>query len=131
MRGGFARPPGKLASHRDVIALLRDARRYAASMRMFVTLLCSLLLLATAPGLAIPDAWSKGGNAAALEAVPVTPDASCADGSVHGTCQVVAADQPPLRGLVAAAGSSRLAIMPVAGSGRGFAPRTPPPRYVF
>ncbi|MBA3909948.1 MAG: hypothetical protein C0524_08670, partial [Rhodobacter sp.] len=99
-------------------------------MRTIMTLLCSFLLLATLFGLAHPERSSQGAQADALHAAPLIRDNLCEEGSGHGTCQLVAADQPLLFSPMAVVGSSYFEITPVAAPGRSFAPRTPPPRRV-
>lgn len=93
-------------------------------------LLCSFLLLALV-GLAHTDRSSHGAHAGALHTVLLMPEALCGDGSGHGTCQPVAADEPQLINLAAAPGSSHFETALVAAPSRSFAPRTPPPRRVF
>ncbi len=96
-----------------------------------MTLLCSCLLLATLFGLAHPERLSHEGQADALHAVSQMPDSLCGEGSGHGTCQLVIADQPLLFNLMPVAGSSHFEIMPVAAHSRSFAPQTPPPRHIL
>lgn len=131
MRGVFANPARNLAAHTDVIIPLRGAGRYSELMRIVVGLLCSFLLLATVLGPAHPDRSSYGAHAGALHAVPLMAEALCGDGSGHGTCQPVVADEPQLINLVAAAGPSLFETAPVAAPNRTSAPDTPPPRRVF
>ena len=96
-----------------------------------MTLCCSLLLLATHFGLAHPEQSSHRTQADALHAVPLMQESLCEEGSGHGTCQLVIADQPLLFGQTAISGSSQFKITPVLAQSRSFAPHTPPPRHVF
>lgn len=100
-------------------------------MRRIITLFCSFLLLATLLGLAHPGGSSRGAYTDALYAVPLAPDILCAEGTGHGTCQVVAAGEPSPINLSAAAGSSQFQITAVTVPGRTFAPDIPPPRHFF
>ena len=118
-------------AHSDVITLHRAAEGYAQPMRTVMALLCSLLLLATLFGLAHSERSPHGLHADALHTQPLIPDALCGEGSGHGTCQLVLADQPPLVSLMADAGSSQFEITPVMAPSRSFAPRTPPPRHIL
>lgn len=117
--------------HSDVIALLLAAQSYDWTMRVFMTLLCSFLLLATLLGLAHPDRWSQGVQAEAIQAVPLGSDSLCGEGSGHGTCQLVVGGQPLPFSLRADAGSSQFEITQVVADGRSLAPRTPPPRHLI
>ena len=109
----------------------RSAKRYSERMRKIMGLLCSFLLLATLLGLAHTDRSSHGTHAGALQTVPLMPEALCGDGSGHGTCQPVFADEAPGLNVVMATGSSHFEIAPVAAPSRTSAPDTPPPRRVF
>ena len=96
-----------------------------------MALLCSFLLVASLMGLAHPDRSSHSAYADALHAAPLIPDGLCGEGSGHGVCQLVIADQPQLFSLMASAGSSRFEITPFAAPSHSLSPRTPPPRHIL
>lgn len=131
MRGVFANPARNSATHPDVIALHRGAQGYAASMRMVVTLLCSVLLIVTLLGFAHPERVSQAAASDALHAVLLIPDSLCSESSGHGTCHLVVADQPQVVSLLAGARPPHFQITPVVADSHSFAPGTPPPRHIL
>ena len=130
MRGVFANPARNFATHSDVIALQRGADGYVERMGTITALSSSFLLFATLFGLALPERSSHGAQADALHAVLLIPDSLCGEGSGHGTCQLVVADQLHHFNLMAVAGPSHFEITPVMADSCSFDPHTPPPRQV-
>jgi hypothetical protein len=131
MRGYFAKDAGIFGTHSVVIALKVHFGRYSAPMRAILIFICGFLLLASLSGLSHPEHLSHGPHADEHRTVSLMPDSLCGDGSGHGACQLVAADQPSALDFMVATESTGFEITPVAAASRTFAPHTPPPRPFF